>query len=252
MMENSEHKGHRQRLKTRFETQLSGGQPLAECELAELLLTYAIPRRDVAPAAQRLLQRFGSLKNVFNAPAEELTSVSGISDAAALFLKLVGSVSGGEPMPRVDGGMQTQKRSDADTASDADRTTRTKPVLGSLSEAARFCRNLLCGREEECLLQVLVGEDSEVLSTALISGGGSGEVVLPTELIIANAGIAGASGVVIAHNHPSGDTRPSEADVCATRSLAARLEKQGVRLYEHFVVSDGGAYAMLNEEGIWD
>ena len=69
------HEGHRQRLRERFEKEgLSHFQPH---EILELLLAFAIPRRDTNPTAHRLLDRFGSLHGVFQADREELMKVEG-------------------------------------------------------------------------------------------------------------------------------------------------------------------------------
>ncbi len=89
-MENS-HTGHRQRLRQRFLASRARGLP--EAELLELLLTYAIPRRNVAPLAHRLLERFGSLPNVLAASHNELTAVPGIGEQAGVLIKVVAQLT---------------------------------------------------------------------------------------------------------------------------------------------------------------
>lgn len=89
-MENS-HTGHRQRLRQRFLASRARG--LQEAELLELLLTYAIPRQDVAPLAHRLLERFGSLPNVLAASHNELTAVPGIGEQAGILIKIVAQMT---------------------------------------------------------------------------------------------------------------------------------------------------------------
>ncbi|MBQ7455710.1 MAG: hypothetical protein IJS53_04640, partial [Clostridia bacterium] len=71
-----DHEGHRQRLRERFRQ--AGMEAFAPHEMLELLLTYAIPRRDTKPLAYALLTRFGSLHGVLQATREELTQVEGI------------------------------------------------------------------------------------------------------------------------------------------------------------------------------
>lgn len=79
--------GHRKRLRERF---LKGGLAgFHDYEVVELLLTYAIPRRDVKPLAKLLIKRFGSLNNVFDAEPDELKSVNGVGENAAIVLGLV-------------------------------------------------------------------------------------------------------------------------------------------------------------------
>lgn len=89
--------GHRQRLRARF---LAGEtEALSELALLELLLTFAIPRREVKPIAQMLLDRFGSLNAVLAADASELMQVNGISEASATLIKLVGHLAAPQPDP---------------------------------------------------------------------------------------------------------------------------------------------------------
>ena len=78
------HDGHRARKKEQFRRQ--GLDGFADHEVLELLLYYAIPRKDTNELAHRLLQKFGSLQNVFSAPLEELAKVDGVGESAALFL----------------------------------------------------------------------------------------------------------------------------------------------------------------------
>jgi hypothetical protein len=81
--------GHRERLRQKFQ---SAPRQMAEVELLELLLTYAIPRQDVAPLAAQLLDRFGSLRTLLAASQVELTEVPGVGDATAVLLQLVGQL----------------------------------------------------------------------------------------------------------------------------------------------------------------
>ena len=84
------HDGHRARKKAQFRQH--GLDGFADHEVLELLLYYAIPRKDTNEIAHRLLQKFGSLQNVFAAPAEELAKVDGVGESAALFLTLLPQV----------------------------------------------------------------------------------------------------------------------------------------------------------------
>ena len=84
----SEHTGHRERMRHRFEHD-SGMDSFAPHEALELLLTYAIPRKDTNPIAHRLIERFGSLYAVLEAPADELTAVPEIGQRAAQLITML-------------------------------------------------------------------------------------------------------------------------------------------------------------------
>ena len=85
------HRNHRQRLKARFENE--GLEHFEDHNVLELLLFYVIPRCDTNEIAHMLLQEFGSISNVFNAPVEALSGVPGIGREAAQFIKLIAAVS---------------------------------------------------------------------------------------------------------------------------------------------------------------
>jgi hypothetical protein len=86
MTQQQDNAGHRARLRQRFRADPA---LLSETEILELLLTYAIPRRDVAPLAQALIDRFGSIEHVLTAPSEELLTVPGIGEQAASLVQVV-------------------------------------------------------------------------------------------------------------------------------------------------------------------
>ncbi|NQS88636.1 hypothetical protein HQ584_02445, partial [Patescibacteria group bacterium] len=84
--------GHRERLRKRFEK--SGPKGLHDYEILELLLTYAIPRKDVKPIAKSLIKRFNSFSGVFNASLEELKGVRGLSSTSAVLIQVVKEIFG--------------------------------------------------------------------------------------------------------------------------------------------------------------
>ena len=84
------HDGHRQRMRQQFLSH--GPQSMADHELLELALFYAIPRRDTNETAHRLLEQFGSLDRVLTAPEQELEQVEGVGQNAAVLLRLIGAM----------------------------------------------------------------------------------------------------------------------------------------------------------------
>ena len=78
------------------------------------------------------------------------------------------------------------------------------------------------------------------LIRAVAQAGMADEVELPIRAIIADALALEASGLIVAHNHPSGDPMPSAADLAATRMLAATADSVGIRFHDHLVFGSGG------------
>ena len=96
------HDGHREKMRQRFRT--TGLEGFAAHEALELLLYFAIPRRDTNPIAHALLERYGSLSAVLSAPAEDLQKVEGIGESAAVLLRLAPALCQKSPVPAPPGG----------------------------------------------------------------------------------------------------------------------------------------------------
>ena len=88
----AEHQGHRRRLREKF--QIAGAEKMPAYEALELLLTFAVTRKDVKPIAKALLERFSGLRGVMNAPFEELRQFPDMGPASATLIKLVKDLCG--------------------------------------------------------------------------------------------------------------------------------------------------------------
>ena len=108
---------------------------------------------------------------------------------------------------------------------------------------ARAAADLLAphfaGVEGEKLAVLHLDDEQRVLGVEEHDAAGPGTVDLPIRAIFKRALALDAAGLVIAHNHPSGDPTPSEADIQATRRLAATAEALGIRLHDHLIFAGG-------------
>ncbi len=215
----SVHEGHRQRKKEQFRK--NGLDGFADHEVLELLLYYAIPRRDTNEAAHRLIDRFGSLERVLNAAPEELQRVDGIGENAATLLHLVATV-----MHRT-----------------AEKTP-TERILNSVERSGAFFMDLLSRQRREALYQVCLDAKGKVLTYGRIASGTVDSVTLNVREIVENALRADASGVLLGHNHPSGIALPSAEDRSMTLQVRQALETMGIQLVDHIIVADGDFVSM--------
>ena len=218
------HDNHRERMRSRF-SRLGG--KLDDYQLIEILLFYAIPRVDTNPIAHELMNRFGSLRGVLDASAEQLRTVRGIGDSAAVLIKLTQCISSIYLE-------QSRPAGEADVI-DSDSVG---PMM-----AAKFK-----GHSEELAFMLCLNKTGGLIACCQLSRGDiSGtEISLRTvvELAISHA----ASGVVIAHNHPSGVALPSEADVASTVTLRNLLKAIDVALVDHIIVS-GDDWVSMADSG---
>lgn len=213
------HEGHRQRKKEQF---LKGGlESLADHEVLELLLYYAIPRRDTNALAHQLIERFGSLDRVLHAAPEELQKVNGIGENAAILLHLVPAI-----MHRAEEKIPTER------------------ILNSVERSGDFFMELLSGQRREVLYQVCLDAKGKVLSYRQIAAGNVDSVILNVREIVENALHVDASGVLLGHNHPSGIALPSPEDRSMTLQVCRALETMGIQLVDHIIVADGDFVSM--------
>lgn len=120
-------------------------------------------------------------------------------------------------------------------------------------ETARNAADLFLPLFEGCAGEKVVAAhldaDRRLIGTSEAVGEAS-SVTLPIRSIVGDAVRLGASGLIIAHNHPSGDPRPSQADLEVTRTLAATASSLGIRLFDHIVVGSGGRCRSLRALGL--
>lgn len=205
--------GHRQRLKSRFLEK--GGDNLADYEMLELLLCIAIPRRDVKPLAKLLLEKFGSFSEVIAADNERLLEIKGIGESALIALKTVK-----ESAVRL-----------------AKEEVMDKPVLSSWKSLLKYCRAAMAYNKIE-QFRILFLDKKNVLIADEIQQEGTVDhtPVYPRE-VMKRALELGASAIIMVHNHPSGDPRPSNSDIEMTKEVQEAGEKLGITIHDHIIIS---------------
>lgn len=219
------HDGHREKKRRQFLDH--GLDSFADHEALELLLFYAIPRRDTNVTAHRLLEKFGTLDGVLSAPVEELCQVEGVGETAAALLKLV---------------PQIYRRARLSAA-------RQETILNSTRLAGDYLLCLFIGETHtEVLYQLCLDRKGKLLACRKVGTGGVSAVSVDIRKIVENALLTGASDVILAHNHPSGVALPSEDDYAATYQVREALRTVGVRLTDHIVVSDND-YVSMKDSG---
>ena len=212
------HEGHRERLRQTYLEQ--GIDAFHEHQALELLLTFAIPRKDVNELAHRLIAQYASLSGVLNANPYDLKREPGVGVQAAVLLSLVGALKKKESEPR-------------------EAVRLLTPM-----DAARFCRTLFLGKRYEAMYAVSLDKKRRVLHSDLISSGTLLETAAYPRLVAECALRHGANSVVLAHNHPSGDPAPSREDLETTKFMACALEPLGIALNDHIIIGTNDAYSM--------
>jgi len=208
------HEGHRQRLRERF--RLEGLEGFAPHEVLELLLFYARARGDVNPLAHRLLEIFGGLKGVLEAPVDQLCQVEGVGEETATLLSMM------VPLFRRYQLCLSEER----------------PRLSRYYEAEEYCRALLSGLRKERFYVISLSTQMRVVGCRIVGEGSLTEVPAYPRLVVEAALNHNAHSIVLCHNHPGGVPLPSMGDVEVTKALDAVLAPLGIALVDHIIVAD--------------
>ena len=218
------HQGHRQRL---YNSYLQAGlDGFSDIVVLELLLTFAIPRKDTNPIAHGLLNRFGSLYAVFEAPVDSLLQVEGMTKRAAVLLHL-------QP--------QLWKRYASSRMAD----TR---IFSTRDACAAYLMTQFRGAREEQVCMMCLDAKCKLLDLRKVSEGSVNSTVLPVRRIVEIALAVNATSVVIAHNHTSGIALPSKEDVQATALLQTALKCVDINLIDHIIVADDDYVSLKDSE----
>ena len=220
-----DHAGHRRRLRERF--QKGGGDALPDYELLELLLFQALPRQDTKPVAKRLLKHFGTYVGVITAEPKELKEVNGIGDAAVATIKTVQAAA-----------VRLARNQILD-----------QPVLANWNKMLAYCRTAMAHEKNEQFRVLFLNRRNVLIADEVQQKGTVNHTPVYPREVVKRALELGATAIIMAHNHPSGDPKPSKADIDMTHEVAEAGEKLGIVLHDHLIMTRDG-YASFKEMGL--
>lgn len=207
------HAGHRERLKEK----LLNGQ-LADYEKLELLLTYAIPRRDVKPLARRLIDHFQGIYFVLRAPVEELTKVPGIGKNTAILIKLFHELE----------------------LVAYEQHAKSGNYLHDEKYMYEFCRNLVAKEPVEKFFVLYMGDNMRLIYTEEHTKGTINQTGAYPREITKKALELNALSVLLLHNHPISDNSFSLDDCNLTEHVMQALAPLNITLVDHLVLASNG------------
>ena len=208
--------GHRDRLREKFRNK--GADSLAEYEILELLLFRSIPRRDIKPLAKQLLNEFGSIAEVFAASSQRLSAFKGLGHSAVTDLKLIHAAA---------------------NAMTADRI-RDRTILSSWSAVLDYCRTTMAFSDVEQFRILFLDKRNCLIADEVQQTGTVDHTPVYPREIAKRAMELAATGLLLVHNHPSGDPTPSRADIEMTKIIMDTLKPLGVQVLDHIIIARDG------------
>lgn len=211
--------GHRARLRQKFlDNQLS------EYEILELLLTYAIPRRDVRVLARQLYKKYGNIRKLLAMSFEALMENDGVKENTAIFFKAIHKIS------------ELNYKS----------VLYDAPIFYDNDKLVRYCQSLVAEKSVEEFYVLYLDKQHKLIKTVLHSSGTIDWAAVYVREIVKKALDLNACSIVLLHNHPTPGVSFSSQDIDTTKSIENMLAPLGITLYDHFLVSADILYSARN------
>ncbi len=211
--------GHRERLRARLLASKKGTLP--DYEILEMLLFATKPRGDTKPLAKQLITEFGSFARVINAPPEVLKKVKGVGDGVVATFRIVQEAS-----------IRLIKEE-----------VTEKTVLQSWKSLLDYCRATMGHLKTEQFRVLFLDTKNQVIADELQEVGTIDRAAVYPREIVKRALYLEAASIILVHNHPSGDTKPSRADIDITKQIIAAAGTVNIQVHDHVIISHKSHYS---------
>lgn len=217
--------GHRDRLRARLLD--SGREALADYELIEHLLMLGLPRVDTKSIAKDLLREFGSIGRVLSAEPDELVRIKGLGRSGAAAIKIA----------------------QATALALLAEPVKEQPILASWQALLDYLRADMAWLSVERVRVLHLNSKNMLIRDEIVSEGTLDQAAVHVREVVKRALEIGSSALIIVHNHPSGDPKPSRADIQLTRDIIEAGKRLNVAVHDHVIIGANG-HASLREQGL--
>jgi DNA repair protein RadC len=203
-----------------------GRRALTDAELIAILIGSGSRNETAVELSKRILHHYDNdLNKLGKASINELSNFKGIGEAKAI--SIIAALEIG------------RRRNDFET--------KTPDVIGSSKDAYNIMRRHLVDLNHEEFWIILVGRSQKVLAKELVSKGGLSATVVDPKIIFSIALQHQSTGIIMIHNHPSGNLKPSHNDIHLTKKLAEAGTMLEIKILDHLIISDSGFYSFADE-----
>jgi DNA repair protein RadC len=218
------HIEHRKRLRKRFlDNGISG---LLPHEVLELFLTFVVPQKDVKKEAHQIIERFGSIKGFFDAKDEELSEIKFFKEKAITLRKFIKEIS-----------LLYYKQ-----------IVESTSVSYSSKDLTDYCIKKIGNLSHEEFWLFTLDSNRRIIKEHLISKGVTDKSAVYPKQILELAINDKAYSIILTHNHPNGNTTPSDYDITVTKALEIPAKVIGLNIVDHIIVSSNGFLSMREEK----
>lgn len=206
-----------------------GPNVLTDAELVAILVRVGFEGTSAVELGRKLLEQFGSLRSMAEAPLSSLLDIKGLKGAKVAQLAAAMEIARRISLPDKRNGI----------------------YIKGTAQASAYFRERLRGLADENFRVLYLNKQNRLLDDVLIAEGTVGSVNPPIRKIMVRALQVNASGVIVAHNHPSGAVEPSETDRLLTSDLISAARPLGIKVLDHVIVGDEKTYSFA-DSGLLD
>lgn len=225
-MQEKDYIGHRERLRNRYIEK--GYRSLQDYEVLEFLLTFVRQRIDTKPIAKKLLEKYGTLDEVFKADADELKKISGVGDITSVFLNFIGDIT---------------------AFSFEDKAKKQKVSLKNKAQLLAYLRTDIGFSKNEEFKILFLNSVNEIIETENLFTGTIDKSTIYPRKILERVLHHNARAIVFAHNHPSGNLEPSVKDIELTKEMKEFFRIVDVNVLDHIIITKDSYFSFL-EKGL--
>ncbi len=201
-----------------------GAKSLSNAELIAILLRCGTKERSAIDIANEILKESDGIKGIIDLNYEDIISIKGIKEAKACLIMACFELS---------------KRAMSNSKNDI--------VYDDARKIYLHIKPYLSNQKLENIMVIYLDSKLKIIKEKLYDIGGVRDIIIPKERIIRDSVINASYGVIIAHNHPSGDPMPSKQDIIMTLDLKEQLKILGILLLDHIIVAQDKYYSFSNE-----
>ena len=206
-------KGHRERLIKQF---LEYPESISMPQILEILLFFIILRKDTKKIAKELLQEFKNLQNILQASKEQLTNIKNIGNKTIIYLKVLNQFY-----------TLLQKEQ-----------IQNKNILKNFDKFINYCKRNFENSIIEKLQVYFLSNNNRIIKCDTISTGTVDHININVPKIITQCSYLAVKKIILVHNHPSGDSSPSNQDIDFTRRIIQLLSTINVQVLDHIIIGD--------------
>ena len=210
--------GHRQRLKERF---IKSPSSLHDYEILEMVLFWSIPRKDVKYLAKTLLKEFGDISSIINATHDKLLSIAGVTESVYINIRLL---------------KELLSRSLKNIITD-------KNILSSWNALIEYLQGSQGNMSTEQFRILFLNKKNILIADELQEAGTIDQTPAYPREVVKRALFHEASAIILVHNHPSGNPKPSSEDIILTGDIANACKTIGVLVHDHVIICKNDFYS---------